>query len=78
MKRLIAKNENLIMKIVTIHQPEHLKIGDNVIFKNNPTDGLAYTIIDILYNGTLLLSNDTGMYSGVLPSTVEKIDFSEI
>lgn len=65
MKRLIAKNENL-------------KIGDNVIFKNNPADGLAYTIIDILYNGTLLLSNDTGMYSGVLPSTVEKIDFSEI
>ena len=57
---------------------ENLKIGDNVIFKNNPTDGLAYTIIDILYNGTLLLSNDTGMYSGVLPSTVEKIDFSEI
>ena len=65
MKRLIAKKKKK-------------KIGDNVIFKNNPTDGLAYTIIDILYNGTLLLSNDTGMYSGVLPSTVEKIDFSEI
>lgn len=60
MKRLIAKKENV-------------NIGDNVIMENNPTDGTIYVVKDIDFKGNLLLTNESGSYSGVKPSTVKKV-----
>lgn len=62
MKRLIAKKEDI-------------NIGDNVIMKNNPTDGTIYIVKDVDFKGNLLLTNESGSYSGVKPSTVEKVSF---
>lgn len=58
-------------------QKEELQIGDYVFFKNNKTDPLPYKITNILNNNTLVIENTTGVWHGVKPSTVKKIETNE-
>ena len=68
MKRLIKK---------AYQQLDNLQVGDYVFFKNNKTDVLPYKIINILNNNTLVLENETGVWHGIKPSTVQKIKVDE-
>lgn len=63
MKRLINSNEQYIPSI-----------GDIVMFKNHPYDKTAYTIKDILPDGTVFMDNDQNAYTGISPRTIKPLN----
>lgn len=59
MKRLVKASEYI---------PQ---IDDIVIFKSHPYDFEAYTITNILPDGTVFMENPNGAYSGISPRTIK-------
>ncbi len=63
MKRLIKISEKYV--------PE---IDDIVIFKNHPYDKTAYTIKNVLPDGTVFMENGQDAYTGISPRIIKKIN----
>lgn len=62
MKRLIKQSNEYVPQI-----------GDVVIFKNHPYDKLAYTVKEILPDGSVFMENNQNAYTGIRPSKIKPL-----